>query len=161
MKIHHDDMPNEGFHSFKQVAPGWYQVEVSKFDEDYSDRAACVDLEIINGTHKDSIGLNHRHFFAKSQKSMKYLLAFAAACGLTTEEKILEAKKQKKEIDIDFNMSEGRTLIVRIQEEADEDGKERSRIKFDDFFREDDPQVKDVPKSDMEAAKQDDDLTPF
>jgi hypothetical protein len=161
-----DDVDPSDLEGFEKVLPGRYHAMVQEVTVDNKNQLV-VDFEILHGTVQSEIGKTHREYFSPKVTVAKRPLAFAVACGITTEEELQELKTQRRSFS-NYDAAVGKHLKIEIIEEeyeAEKDGvkskRKSSKIGFVSFWRIDSPKANDIPVNQGAMAEGAGDDNPF
>lgn len=124
--------------------PGIYHVLVDSADCSFEkcQNGMIFGLQVLAGTEPDQIGKTHneRVYLAgadaeKTAKCVERAMSLAVALGLLTKEQADAAIGGGQDVDVPFEASVGRQLVVRLKADkyTDKDGNERPTVKCEYF----------------------------
>lgn len=127
---------------FKRLPAGRYHAEIVDVDETFQQSEKLImTFEVLNGTIPNQAGQRHTEYFSCSEKAMDRLKRLAMVCDLIRPGEVK---------DITFNDAKGKTLVIEIVPHSytNASGKEvqTTQLDFGGFWKEDHPDVKDVPR---------------
>lgn len=165
-----DDVDTEKLGGFDNPRPGRYHGQITAVEPcDEKLKKFWCDIEILAGTTANQEGKSTRLFLndprsyedpEKRGSMSRRLLTLAIAVGLTTKGGIEEAKKQRRNMSIDWSLVVGRQLCFEI--ESNDQTKSKISVKDFGYWHLDDPKASDIPRNTgMLAKKGDAAVDPF
>lgn len=119
-----DELP-ESIDGYDKVLAGSYHMRVTHVDENGGNKGEMiVDMEVQAGTTPNMEGRSHREYFSqpkpdqdkeKRANTVKRMLLFAIATGLTTAEEYEATKKGGKRLVLHFKDAVGRHLCTKLE----------------------------------------------
>lgn len=127
---------------FSRLPAGRYHVEIVEVDESFQKNPDKVPItfEVLAGTNPGYEGKKHTEFFATSERSVDRLKRLALLCELIRPGEVK---------NVSFSQAIGATLVIEIVPHSyEKDGKtvNTTQLDYGGFWREDDIDVKDVPR---------------